>query len=281
MNPVQIVQRTYHELSSRVKNGVISISLRTPTLVGTVQDDPFDCWVAETIRHALPDIEVFHAGKLTTPDLVLRHKPSNSLLGIEVKKLIQKTGGGDSRGLTLDYNSCLPCGKTLIKVGKNTVEVPCFYFFALLSQDSTSIVTSILMDGDFLNYDFKLHKDAKYANQSEYAHGPYGEGSVRHRRMYTYPNPLNYKLNFFHLRHLLVVKRHDLAFFAANSVACTDVIIRDDIYNHSFQYVVLDQAGMRDSSSPLDNLPFRKDIFQACKDRRSKDRTVSMPQLPE
>ena len=54
------------------------------------------------------------------------------------------------------------------------------------------MVTTILMDGDFLNYDFELHKDAKYANQSEYDHGPYGEGSIRHRRMYTYPNPLNY-----------------------------------------------------------------------------------------
>ena len=214
MNHIQIIEQVYSALSAKITQGEIPISFRTPTLVGTVQDDPFDCWVGDTIRDALPDIEVFHSGKLTTPDLVLRYKTTSSLLGLEVKKLIQKEGGKDPRGLTIDYNSCLPCGKALVKVGENTVEVPCFYLFALLSPDSSSMVTTILMDGDFLNYDFDLHKDAKYANQSEYDHGPYGEGSIRHRRMYTYPNPLNYKMSFFHLRHILIVKQHELASFA-------------------------------------------------------------------
>lgn len=185
MNPIQLVERIYAELSAKIQQGVIPVALRAPSLIGTVQDDPFDFWLGNEIRQALPNVEVVHAGKLTTPDIVLRHKPSNSILGLEVKKLIQQTNGKDPRGLTIDYNSCLPCGKALVKVGQDTVEVPCFYLFALLSNDSSSIVTSILMDGDFLNYDFALHKDAKYANQSEYDHGPYGEGSVRHRRMYT------------------------------------------------------------------------------------------------
>jgi len=281
MNTVQIIERTYRTLSSEVAQGVIPISLRAPTLVGTVQDDPFDCWIEETIKAALPDIEVFHAGKLTTPDIILRHKASNSLLGLEVKKLIQQAGGKDPRGLTIDYNSCLPCGKALVKVGKNTVEVPCFYLFALLSPDSSSMVTSILMDGDFLNYDFDLHKDAKYANQSEYDHGPYGEGSVRHRRMYTYPNPLNYKLSFFHLRHLLVVKQHDLPFFATRRIPCTDLIVRDDIHQNSFHYVVIDGTSKRKRFLPLSKLPVRQDIFRACKERKPKERTAAMPQLPE
>ena len=111
MNTIQIIERVYNELSSKVVQGDIPISLRAPALVGTVQDDPFDCWVADAIKATLPDIEVFHAGKLTTPDLVLRHKASNSLLGLEAKKLIQQADGKDPRGLTIDYNSCLPCGK--------------------------------------------------------------------------------------------------------------------------------------------------------------------------
>ena len=197
MNATQIVERIYAALSAKMWQGVIPIALRPPSLVGTVQDDPFDSWVGAQIKRALSDIEVVHAGKLTTPDIVLRHSASNTIVGLEVKKLIQQADGKDPRGLTIDYNSSLPCGKTLVKIGRDTVEVPCFYLFALLSNDSASMVTSILMDGDFLNYDFDLHKEAKYANQSEYEHGPYGEGSVRHRRMYTYPNPLNYKLNFF------------------------------------------------------------------------------------
>ncbi len=279
MNPIQLVERIYAELSAKIQQGVIPVALRAPSLIGTVQDDPFDFWLGNEIRQALPNVEVVHAGKLITPDIVLRHKPSNSILGLEVKKLIQQTNGKDPRGLTIDYNSCLPCGKALVKVGQDTVEVPCFYLFALLSNDSSSMVTSILMDGDFLNYDFALHKDAKHANQSEYDHGPYGEGSVRHRRMYTYPNPLNYKLRFFHLRHILVIKQHDLSYLATHKANCTDLIIRDDKYQNSFLYAVIDNS--TGHSLHLDQLPVRQDIFRACKSRRPKDRTASMPQLSE
>ena len=279
MNPIQIVGKIYAGLSAKIQRGVIPISLRPPSLIGTVQDDPFDSWVGNEIKNVLPDIEVFHAGKLTTPDIVLRHKPSNSIQGLEVKKLIQQANGKDPRGLTIDYNSCLPCGKSLVKIGQNTVEIPCFYLFALLSNDSSSIVTSIIMDGDFLNYDFDLHKDAKYANQSEYGHGPYGEGSVRHRRMYTYPNPLNYKLNFFHLRHILVIKQQDLATLSTREANCTDLIVRDDKYENSFHYVVIDSSTM--SQLPLDQLPVRRDIFRACKARRPRKRAVAMLRLLE
>ena len=186
MKVIEIISNLYNELYSNLTTrGVIPIQLRPSSLVGTVQDDPFDSWMGDKIRQSMPDLEVFHAGKLSTPDIILRYPRSNTIVGLEVKKLIQQKNGSDPRGLTIDYNSCLPCGKALIKVGNDTVEIPCFYLFALLSPDSASMVTSIIMDGDFLNYDFELHKDANYANQSEYKHGPYGEGSVRHRRMYT------------------------------------------------------------------------------------------------
>lgn len=255
------------------------MSLRPPTLVGTVQDDPFDCWIGDQIESAMPEVEVCHAGKLTTPDLVLRHRPSNTLVGLEVKKLIQKPSGQDPRGMTVDYNSCLPCGKALVKVGHDTVEIPCYYLFALLSSDSASMVTSILMDGDFLNYDFDLHKAAKYANESEYGHGPYAEGSVRHRRMYTYPNPLNYKLSFFHLRHILVLKQHDLSALSSPQAHCTDLIVRADKDDHLFHYVVIDKHAQ--TPIRMDQLPVRKDIFHDCKVRHRRERRASMPQLPE
>lgn len=106
--------------------------------------------------------------------------------------------GRDPRGLTMDYNSSLPCGRAFVKIGDETVVVPCFYLFALLDADSRNIVTMILLDGDFLNYDLDLYKEVKYSNFSEYNHGPYGEGSVRHRKMYTYPNPLNSRIKDFY-----------------------------------------------------------------------------------
>jgi len=277
MKVTEIISSLYDELSSNISEGTIPIKLRPPSLVGTVQDDPFDSWVGDEIKKCMPEIEVYHAGKLTTPDIILRDPKNNTIVGLEVKKLIQKENGSDPRGLTIDYNSCLPCGKALIKVGNNTVEIPCFYLFALLSTDSSSMVTAILMDGDFLNYDFDLHKDAKYANQSEYGHGPYGEGSVRHRRMYTYPNPLNHKLDFFHLRHILVIKKHDLP-DETKATPCTDLIVRDDKYKNSFHYVVLDNNS--EKQLELENLPVRRDIFKSCKDRKLKARTASMPHLP-
>jgi hypothetical protein len=277
MNIIEIMLNVYKILTKKLKNGKIPINLRPISIIGTVQDDPFDCWVEEEIQKTIPNVEVHRSGKLTTPDIVLRNKESNTIVGIEVKKLIQKPNGADPRGMTIDYNSCLPCGKSLIKVGIDTVEVPCYYLFALFSPNSKEIVTTIIMDGDFLNYDFELHKEAKYANQSEYNHGPYGEGSVRHRRMYTYPNPLNHKISFFFLRHIIIIKKNNMHTFSDSSLKYTDLIIRDDKYNNSFHYLVIDNNS--NSKIELSKLPVRKDIFKACKERKPKNRVASMPYL--
>ncbi len=45
--------------------GTIPIKLRPISLVGTVQDDPFDCWVGNEIKKTMPEIEIHHAGKLS------------------------------------------------------------------------------------------------------------------------------------------------------------------------------------------------------------------------
>ena len=190
MTELEIVIHIYRELISKIGLKGIPVDLRAKSVVGTVQDDPFDSWIELEIRSALPKtFEIFHSGSLTTPDLIIRDLNSGTIVGLEIKKLIQKSNGSDSRGMTIDYNSCLPCGSTLIKIGAETIVIPCFYLFALLDSSSTNIVTLIILDGDFLNYDFELHKESKYSNYTEYNHGPYGEGSVRHRKMYTYPNP--------------------------------------------------------------------------------------------
>ena len=276
-NEHQIISKVYDHFYNQVINGVIPINLRAPALVGTVQDDPFDCLVQQELSAAFPDLEVVSSGKLTTPDIVLRDKRTGVIVGIEVKKLIQKENGADSRGLTMDYNSCLPCGTALIKIGDSTVDIPCYYLFCLLSNDSTSIVTFILMHGDFINYDFNLHKQAKVANQSEYNHGPYGEGSVRHRAMYTYPNPLNYKLVCFHGRKVLVTKKLDGENLKL-SYLVTDEVTRCDIYKNNFSYSIIDNGKSDHSQKP--NLV--QDIFFACKKRVPKLRTSSsMPVLEE
>jgi hypothetical protein len=277
-NEHQIIKAVYDHFYGQIDNdGVIPVNLRAPSLVGTVQDDPFDCLIEQELQQAFPDLEVVSSGKLTTPDIIIRDKRTGVIVGIEVKKLIQKPNGADSRGLTMDYNSCLPCGTALIKVGTATTDIPCYYLYALLSNDSTSIVTFILMHGDFINYDFNLHKEAKVANQTEYNHGPYGEGSVRHRAMYTYPNPLNYKLKCFHTRKVFVTKKLECDNLQLSHLV-TEEVSRCDIYDNNFLYNIIDNGKQDQSNEP----ELIEDIFADCKARTARQRTSSsMPVLSE
>lgn len=276
MTEYNIILEIYRAIVSLREHDGIPVRLRPTSIVGTVQDDPFDCWIEDIIKkNASQRLEVYHSGTLTTPDLVVRDKRSGLIIGIEVKKLIQKPNGKDPRGMTIDYNSCLPCGKAFVKVGEETRIVPCFYLFALLNPSSSRIVSLIILDGDFINYDFELYKEAKYANTSEYNHGPYGEGSVRHRRMYTYPNPLNSKLSSFYLRLVLVLKKQDLERITTPNKV-TEQIIRTDKYGNSFYYWVLDEV----SQSENVRIKTITGIFEACKLREIKERVAYIPIIP-
>ena len=277
-NETDIILAIYRALISHNTANGIPVKLRPVSIVGSVQDDPFDCWIEEEIRRTLPDsFEVFHSGQLTTPDLVIRDKNTGLVVGLEIKKLIQNDKGKDPRGMTLDYNSCLPCGKAMVKVGGDTIIVPCYYLFALLSPMSDRIITLIILDGDFINYDFELHKEAKYSNYTEYSHGPYGEGSVRHRKMYTYPNPLNSQLEMFHLHQLLVVKKSSLE-MRPEAQNVKEQIIRTDKYGNSFYYSLVDETNSENKPKRLVTLT---NIFDACKQRKPKERVAYIPEIPK
>lgn len=69
MNEVQLILFIYRQLIDMRRNGVIPVHLRSKSIIGTVQDDPFDCWISNVIQVASGDkIQVFHSGSLTTPD---------------------------------------------------------------------------------------------------------------------------------------------------------------------------------------------------------------------
>lgn len=278
MSELEIIDAIYMAIvANRSKIG-IPIHLRTRSVVGTVQDDPFDNWISDEIKVALNDqVEVFHSGTLTTPDLIIRDKRTGTLVGIEVKTLIQKANGSDPRGLTMDYNSSLPCGSAMIKQGKDTVIIPCYYLFALLDTASRYIVTLIIADGDFLNFDIDLYKAAKYANYTEYEHGPYAEGSVRHRRMYTYPNPLNSRIAELHARMVLIAKKASFDKLGDRSFL-TEQIIRVDKHNNEFFYLLKDVT--IPAQKKTRSLPTLLDIFKDCKKRQPKERTAAMPIIP-
>lgn len=83
MTETNVILRIYRGLISlrRDEDG-IPVHLRPTSVVGTVQDDPFDCWVEKVIKKTLSkDFEVFHSGTLTTPDLVVRDKKSGLIYG--------------------------------------------------------------------------------------------------------------------------------------------------------------------------------------------------------
>ncbi len=75
------------------------------------------------------------------------------------------------------------------------------------------------------------------------------------------------------------MKKHDLENISTAKPSCTELIIRDDKFDNSFHYTVVDR--LSDINLPLEELPVRHDIFRDCKNRKPKSRTASMPQLPE
>ncbi len=258
---------------------VIYLSIYAQTRLSVqYKTTPFDCWIESCIKNFLPPgMEVFHSGKLTTPDLIIRNRYTGSIVGFEIKKLIQRQDGKDSRGLTMDYNSCLPCGRTLIKCGGDTLVIPCYYIYALLNPQSTEIITLVIVDGDFINYDFNLHKEAKYSNFTEYGHGPYQEGSVRHRKMYTYPNPLNTRLDCFYHHKILVAKK---SMINLHELACpvNKEIVRTDKYGNSFYYYIINEISPQTAISSLRTIT---DIFSKCKLRNPKERVAYIPEIPK
>lgn len=274
MSHIAIARKVFKVLVDTESSGAIPIALRPLSTTGTVQDDPFDQWFCELLEISLPEFEVIHSGALTTPDVIVRDRTSREIIGIEVKKVEADENGKDSRGLTLDYNSCIPCGQMNILIGGKESKIKTFYFFGLISHDQKHLISSVLMDGDFLNYDFDLHIHGKYANTSQYGHGPYGEGSVRGRAMYNYPNPLNVNIPTFHKKHSFVIKDEQIyqmdesQLFEAAKIERKD--IKEKIINYT-QYL---------THAP-DEIELVKDIFADCKARKPKKRTAYMTEIAE
>lgn len=274
MSHIHIAKTIYLKLMEIKQDGKIPVTLRPLSTVGTVQDDPFDEWFGELLAKSLPEFEVVHSGPLTTPDIIIRDKKTREVIGIEVKKVDESVTGKDSRGLTLDYNSCIPCGQMQIKIGGQVSKIKTYYFFGLLSYDKSHLVTSCLVDGDFLNYDFDLHLQGKYLNTSQYGHGPYGEGSVRGRAMYLYPNPMNVDIPTFYKKHSFVIKDEFIYQIDDSSLFATAKIKRADINKQTFGYTQFCDEFTNTVSEIAD-------IFSKCKARKQKKRQAYLTEIDD
>lgn len=54
MTTLEMVLMIYRGLISKCKGREIPVRLRAKRIVGTVQDDPFDCWMQNEIKSSLP-----------------------------------------------------------------------------------------------------------------------------------------------------------------------------------------------------------------------------------
>jgi hypothetical protein len=269
-----IVGHIYDFFLSKIKEGVIPIKLESSAIIGTVQDDPFDNYIIKILKNNFRDLEFIDSGKLSSPDTIIRYKEKNIIVGLEIKKLTQTKTNSDPRGATIDFNSCVPCGRMQVEVKAEIIDVPCYYLFCLLNQTNTNIQTLVLADGDFINSDYNLHKESKTSNYSDHGHGAYLEGSVRHRKMYMYPNPLNTKIKEFSFKKILLIKDSVLNNNFNHHVS--HKIIRADLYGRKKTYLLID--GCSDDT----NLPVViEDVFAGCKDRVRRERRKLIPKIED
>ncbi len=129
------------------------------------------------------------------PDVVV--KSGKFLLGIECKTLATTQEKMDNYNALpcrkdLDYNSSVPCGFHYCKSKKpdlNKQKIRTYYAFAIYDrEDDNKILSFMFVDGNYINNDYNLHKDHK--NIKETGFGSYGDGFIRHRKMYVFPHPL-------------------------------------------------------------------------------------------
>ncbi|MBT7973076.1 MAG: hypothetical protein HN687_02860 [Candidatus Marinimicrobia bacterium] len=274
MSHINIAKKVFLALTEKLDTGCLPVKLRPLSTTGTVQDDPFDQWFGEVLDAHLPEFEITHSGPLTTPDIIVRDRESREVIGIEVKKVDADKNGKDSRGLTLDYNSCIPCGQMQIKIGGQESRIKTFYFFGLLSHEKDRLLSSSLIDGDFLNYDFDLHLQGKYLNTSQYGHGPYGEGSVRGRAMYNYPNPMNVAIETFHKKHCFIIKEEFSYQMDEAPLYEMARIERKDIKNRVMNYIQY-------TPNQVEEVELVKDIFSGCRNRKPRKRKAYITEIAE
>lgn len=136
---------------------------------------------------------------LEHPDLILQR--DETIVGIECKSLEASasfiaSGVGVPCRTTIDFNSTVPCGQEQYK-GKfkefrhlRGKPIRCFYALALYGEieGEPHLISFLMVDGNHINRDYELHK--KHRNISRSGFGSYGDGQIRERKMYIFPNPL-------------------------------------------------------------------------------------------
>jgi hypothetical protein len=136
---------------------------------------------------------------LEHPDLVVEREGVQ--LGVECKSLeasagFVESGSGVPCRTTIDFNSTVPCGQERYKgkfqryLGLKGQPLRIFYALGLYGEveDENRVLSFLLVDGNYINRDYRLHEE--HRNISRGGFGSYGDGRIRERKMYIFPNLL-------------------------------------------------------------------------------------------
>lgn len=141
---------------------------RRPNIYLKSNAELFSDWFED----GLGDYIIQKLGANAHPDLIVNG------VGIELKSL--RANG------QIQFNSTIPCGG--FKHGDISGE--CYYAVARYTTERNYgyLEDFTICDGDYFNYD--REQAFSHHNIQETGFGDYGDGVVRHRKMYSFPSPL-------------------------------------------------------------------------------------------
>lgn len=152
-----------------------------------ITSDPFVEYLDLHVLDKLRSIERIVAPPSVAPDLAFFTKEHDTVFGLEVKTTKSTTSN-------INFNSTPPCGKVVVELNGSEKTIPCYYLVVQLLEiegDLMEINSMTLIDGNFINSDFELYKEATGVRTKKIDLGSNGDGMDRQRPMFVFPNPLN------------------------------------------------------------------------------------------
>lgn len=139
---------------------------RHPNIYMKGTQELFSDWFEDGIPY-----EITKLGANDHPDAIIEG------VGFELKS---KTGNGD-----IQFNSTIPTGR----FKHRRAEGECYYAVARYVNDRNfgQLHDFVICYGDYFNHDHEFAH--AHANSQEKGFGDYGDGVVRHRKMYSFPTP--------------------------------------------------------------------------------------------
>lgn len=127
--------------------------------------------LSDWFTDGLDNLQPHSLGANDHPDYIMQ------TVGFELKSL---SGKGQ-----IQFNSTIPCGG--YKHGE--LEGECYYVVARYTKERQYgyLADYTVVDGDYFNNDRDFA--FAHANTQETGFGTYGDGVVRHRKMYSFPSP--------------------------------------------------------------------------------------------